>query len=282
MLIAKFWQKSAPVKVFRDQEEVETFCWGWSDIGNNEAKSMAEQRAHSLKGKQVHHAKMYDYGEAPLREFVVKQENFNNELGDYLITVNSYGSVVLNASNIMFVDVDLAEENSGGFFKNLFGKSKPNPRAEAEKQQIDWLNGFLVVNPSLGFRIYRTHSGLRYLETSQAHDPTSDQTKQILTKLNSDPKYRILTNKQKCFRARLTPKPWRIDLSKPPVQFPFDTKEAQDKYTKWQQKYETTIVNYGTCLLLGQIGAKTVPNEIAKIIEIHDTATKVTSGLPLA
>jgi hypothetical protein len=43
-------------------------------------------------------------------------------------------------------------------------------------------------------------------------DPTSAITLAALRELGSDPKYVQLAKAQECFRARLTPKPWRCGV----------------------------------------------------------------------
>jgi len=40
---------------------------------------------------------------------------------------------------------------------------------------------------------------------------------QVFDTLGADPPYRRLCRTQKCFLARLTPKPWRCGVAKPPV-----------------------------------------------------------------
>jgi hypothetical protein len=52
---------------------------------------------------------------------------------------------------------------------------------------------------------------------------------------------------QESFRARLTPKPWRLDVGQPPVKFPFETPDAEGRYRDWERTYESKAAGYATC-----------------------------------
>jgi len=130
-----------------------------------------------------------------------------------VITINSYDAKVLNANNLMIVDVDF--DNHIFPFMDIETPTKHNKQAIEQiiktrtKQCLSVLKAFVKANSQYCFWAYRTKAGLRYIEVNQKHDPTSQRTKQILTQLYCDPDYIKLCHKQDCFRARLTPKPWR-------------------------------------------------------------------------
>jgi len=52
--------------------------------------------------------------------------------------------------------------------------------------------------------------------------------------LKSDPLYIRLTQKQKCFRARLTSKPWRCNASTPPGNHPREDERQQAAFRRWE------------------------------------------------
>jgi hypothetical protein len=61
------------------------------------------------------------------------------------------------------------------------------------------------------YRVYRTHSGCRVICTSTTI-PWQEMgwlAERFMRFLRGDPKYIELCQVQKCYRARLTPKPWR-------------------------------------------------------------------------
>ena len=67
-------------------------------------------------------------------------------------------------------------------------------------------------NPDWGWRIYRTRAGLRLLATHALFDPEAAASDGVFDALGADPLYRQLCKTQKCYRARLTPKPWRCGI----------------------------------------------------------------------
>lgn len=69
------------------------------------------------------------------------------------------------------------------------------------------------------YRVYRTHSGCRIICTSMTFD-RKDTIKdflgdRLLRFLQADPKYAALCQQQRSYRARLTPKPWRVSSEEP-------------------------------------------------------------------
>lgn len=87
--------------------------------------------------------------------------------------------------------------------------SRRKPGLMTRRQADNALSSFIEMNPEFGFRVYATHSGLRYLCTSHLFDPASRVVQKILTMLGSHIAYRFMCEDQGNFRARLTPKPWR-------------------------------------------------------------------------
>jgi hypothetical protein len=105
---------------------------------------------------------------------------------------------------------------------------------------------------------------------------------EVFEALGADPLYRRLCSHQKCFRARLTPKPWRCDVPNPPTRWPFDDDHAAARFKKWEQEYLGAANGYATCHLVAQIGAIALTPEIAELITVHDDVSRCGSGLPLA
>jgi hypothetical protein len=204
-----------------------------------------------------------------------------------VITRNSYGSQVLNTARVMFVDIDLPEprEPRVGFFQALFGKRRPAPpqaSPELENEALMRVETWTASNYQWGWRVYRTRSGLRLLATQGTVSADAPTTDQIFEALGADPLYRKLCKSQKCFRARLTPKPWRCeeDPGKPP-RWPWTPKEEK-RFHKWEAEYNETSAERATCEFVRQIGSATVHPEVQSIIQLHDEATKVGLNLPLA
>jgi len=84
--------------------------WGWSHESHIEAERQAHQRLTQLLDRLrqgLGFPSAYGYGERALREEILEELRDRSGTVDALLTRNSYGSVVLNAAQVMFVDVDV-------------------------------------------------------------------------------------------------------------------------------------------------------------------------------
>jgi hypothetical protein len=100
--------------------------------------------------------------------------------------------------------------------------------------------------------------------------------------LQSDWLYRRLTKKQECFRARLTPKPWRCACPRPPNRYPWENDAAEQRYRQWEQQYREKASAYAVCRLLNVFGSASSVGESLEITEIHDAYTGSDSDKLLA
>jgi len=87
---------------------------------------------------------------------------------------------------------------------------------------------------------------------------------------------------QKCFRARLTPKYWRCDGSRPPTRWPFENEKAEHRFNQWQAKYDRLAASFATCQFVRNIGNADVHPEARLILDMHDASTRAESKLALA
>jgi hypothetical protein len=177
--------------------------------------------------------------------------------------------------------VDQFRPASGG------GTPPPAPTAPAASfdpthAAIDRLRHFVATRPGWRVRVYRTYAGLRYLVTHAPFSPTAAETQQVLAAVGADPQYIRLCQVQKSFRARLTPKPWRIGMENPPETFPFADAGAERRIREWEARYERASATRATCRFIEEIGDGAEHPEIAPIRARHDEMTRATSGLPLA
>ena len=114
------------------------------------------------------------------------------------------------------------------------------------------------------------------------YEPKSAETNRLLTELGSDPLYRTLTVKQECFRARLTPKPWRCDSRNPPNRYPWKDAQAERAYRDWERQYSRAAQAYTVCKLVETCGGATGSGEIAMVLELHDRLACDGCGTELA
>jgi hypothetical protein len=259
-------------------------AWRWSDASQDEAAGLARDAAVRIEaafrasGGQL---ERYGYADRPLREPVIS--TINDAAGNVLAAVsrNSYGCDVLNAAQAMFVDVDLPEESkaAGGLLGSLFGR-KPQPNSAVDAA-IAKASAWAQQQPGWNWRIYRTYGGLRLLATHALFEPSEAECGPAFEAVGADPLYRKLCQTQRSFRARLTPKPWRVRISAPPARWPFQNAAAQQAFDAWNGRYGAASADKATCRLLSD-GGGSVIDSLQPIIELHDKVTRATSGLPLA
>jgi len=182
----------------------------------------------------------------------------------------------------MFLDVDFPVLSAGAeirnFFGGLLGKKGTSPEAEARSK----VEQFQAAHRELGLRLYRTSAGLRVLVVSALFDPVADSTRKLMESVGTDPLYVRLCRAQECFRARLTPKPWRCGHAQNRVGWPRETDEQQRRFEKWQSEYLARQSNYATCRFLGTMGPEAVHPEIEALVELHDRLTRCQDELELA
>ena len=195
-------------------------CWRWSANSLAEAQSLAEQAARQLADRfragDFPERHGY-YPDRPMREPVLRE--FKNGTGELaaVITRNSYGCQVLNTKRAMFVDIDLPEPKPDGLLKRLFGGPKIPSPDPAQTKAIAKADAWATAHPGWGWRIYRTRAGLRLLATHDIFEADGPIAQAVFESLGADPLYRKLCQAQKCFRARLTPKPWRCGVNAKPA-----------------------------------------------------------------
>jgi hypothetical protein len=223
-------------------------CWRWSDISEDDARQKATQRAGELaklfaSGSRLDH---YSYGDRPAREEIVQTLD-----DSAAITRNAYGALVLNAARAMFIDVDFGDDGREG-------------------SAIQRVQQWTAAHPELAIRVYRTHAGLRLLVTNHTFDPKSPEALRLLEEVGSDKLYIQLCKAQASFRARLTPKPWRIGMRPPRVRFPYESSEAESELRRWVSEYDGASRQVSVCKLLEATGPATVLDEIRPLLAYHD------------
>jgi hypothetical protein len=201
----------------------------------------------------------------------------------HAITRNSYGCQVLNSAHALFVDVDLPDGSpkTGGVFGSLFGRHAA-PAETPEQSAIAKAGHWSSNQPGWNWRVYRTKAGLRLLATHALFDPADPICESVFDAVDADPLYRKLCQTQKCFRARLTPKPWRCDVPNPPTRWPFADLLAERKFTDWDARYQSASRGKATCQLVDP-GKGPVHSDLQPLIQLHDEMTHAnTPGLMLA
>jgi hypothetical protein len=281
MNIPRYWARaSAEVPQGKGKPLALSAC-GWSLEGQMAAEAHARERLAAVVARVQAGEPLpqgYGYGDRPVREEIVQEVGSRSGDGPAVITRNSYGALVLNATKALFLDVDIPARTFGERIRRLFGSAEPSPEERVKARLKDVLQQ--VSHAS--FRLYRTAAGFRVLATDPEF-PLGDQT---VAGLLADPivdrAYARLCEVQKSYRARLTPKPWRCGCKRPPHRFPFASDSDRRAFDLWVKAYERAAATRATCALLEEIGSGRLHRDVAPLLAIHDDVAKVSSGLPLA
>lgn len=131
-------------------------------------------------------------------------------------------------------------------------------------------------------RVYRTFAGWRVIAMHDVFDPTSDTVIAALEAMGSDPQYVQLTKVQRCFRARLSPKPWRCGVTRPDRAFPREDPTREAAHQRWLRTYTAACEPYATCRFVTVLGRGRACADAERLVLVHDEATRADRSLPLA
>lgn len=267
MRIFRFWTK-VPGAVDRKGERIAFEALGGSNRSIEDAARDGAERLHLIENRILRRPQPEGY-EADILEEPLQRLDESN-----IVTRNRYGAEVLNSRDHCFADLDFLP---GGCLAILFGRHR------TREQQIADRVAFLekcMADPRLqgrSIRLYETHKGLRALISGLGFAPNSEETTQFLRFLRSDWLYAILCQKQGCFRARLTPKPYRMKAKTLRVKFP-RTPEEDTETAAWVEEYNRRSEKFATCRYLKTIG----PEFSDEIVRFHDARTGAFSDRKLA
>lgn len=181
-----------------------------------------------------------------------------------VITRNRYGALVVNSTDTCFADVDTAPASLWEMVKGLFGAGTP-----PERRLLNVMRQIHAEQPKLSMRLYRTAKGWRVLLSGEGIELDSSLVDTLFHRLHVDPLYRNLCRKQACWRARLTPKPWRLHLPRCPQAE--CSEDAASVQAEWVREYEDACEGRAVCRLVESFG----PRLQGGIPELHDELTGV-------
>ncbi len=266
MKIFKYWT-SERQKVMISGEEKEITCYGGSNVSLEDAAVKAKEKMEKLKRKIGGDRSVFKDYEVEIREEILQI------LDDHaIITRNRYGAKVLNAEALMFLDIDKPRASLEGLFK----KSD----LQQDKLKIFELVRKTAAGPKykdLGFRIYETFQGARVIVLGREFSTKDRSIYDMLGEFNCDPLYTSICRKQGCFRARLTPKPYRMNMKAYKVKYPRDGEDPE--FQNWLSAYEQESRNFSVCKFVEQIGAS---QSVTDVVRLHDEVTGVNTNRQLA
>ncbi|HGM5043764.1 TPA: hypothetical protein ACKPZV_000962 [Stenotrophomonas maltophilia] len=255
----------------------------------------------------------------PIREQIVQRD------GDVIITRNSYGALCLNSPDVLFADIDHAQPPAGCVIPAIVAAAVLLAGAIIGTVLWHWLVGLvlgvaavLLVNaallmrrkqrlaaaggaeglalkrvdvfseqhPDWHLRAYRTPAGLRVLAMHATFSPEDEQLQAFFKALGTDTLYARMCRLQHCFRARLTPKPWRVGLKyriRPPVAAWSAEQANNPDRLAWIAEYEKKSAGFAACAYLRSFGdTSRVHAKAEHVRELHDRLSHAQDRLPLA
>lgn len=321
MIVPEFWA-DAKRTCEANGRKLTLKRFGWSDVDMESAQHHAEARlAEAIKNfelgakPQKSEPKIAYNGAdgVPIREEIISRH------GDTIVTRNGYGALCLNTPNVLFGDIDFVHEASlktslitfGLLFivsvglvfgigfskftflilfatpllsKILFGLFKKNSDAQ-QTQAITDIKKFLSKHPDWYLRIYKTPMGLRVLVMHKTFNAQDEDVREFFHALNVDPIYQRMCLNQNCFRARVSPKPWRIGIEKHmrprPGVWPINPDKLHLRKA-WVSEYELKAVGFSSCHFIEELGSQNIDPTAFAVKNIHDDLCKVNSDLPIA
>ena len=303
MYIAPYWHRHRMNEAGEPDSDGMMTAFGWSFTSEAEARDHALQRAQnirmrlSLRDELVEIDEDFERWRAATPKAVRDQVDW---IGDFpceyyggarpvrepieethgdaaqpwaLITRNRYGALVINTAKAMFVDIDLPAppRDRRSIWQRLVLRMPP-PKPVDPGPILARARQVVEQTPGMGMRLYRTAAGFRGLVTHRTYVPDSDEAMAQLKALGTDPLFVRLCKAQRCFRARITPKPWRIAMSAPPDNwFPYQTKPIrQQHWQQWLAEYQQRSVDTAVCEPLEHLGVPGVHPDVAPVLALHD------------
>lgn len=254
----------------------------------------------------------------PIREEIVVRD------GRAVVTRNSYGARCLNVPDVLFADVDFTPRSTwkaglvvlavlalasigAGLAQGswLFGglllsvslvafspiaafllRVHQSLRGGPEAMALQRIESFLAVNRGWNLRTYRTPAGLRVVATHRTLDPAEPEVQRFFEAVGADPVYARMCLNQRCFRARLTAKPWRIGveghLRPRPGVWPVDPARLPQRRA-WIDAYEAKAAAFAACRYVATVGSGVTDPAVAPVIALHDELSRANvQGLPIA
>lgn len=211
-----------------------------SNISKDDARDKAEERCRVIERRIKSRSSKEEY-KVPIKEYVEDVIDESN-----IITVCRYGAKILNTTQYTILDLD---DYPFDFF-DIFKSVRKLPKKE--RIVFKFLER-LKKMPELGsdFRIYETTKGIRVIGKKYV-DPSGKKFPSLMRKLHVDWLYIVLSKKQNCYRARISPKPYRMKFKTIKVRSPLDCES--EEYVNWSKEYVEVSQRYSVVRHIKSIG----------------------------
>lgn len=239
-----------------------------SNVSKADAQEEAERRLIWLRRKVLGEGQPLETYEAEIREQVL--ETLSDRA---VVTRNRYGARVLNYEVLPIFDVDTPPSA----WWQVFARRTDSWRLAQMQKTLATLAEKHHQQDGLGFRLYATAKGFRVVVVGKEMEPHHAMARKLAHSLNTDPLYWRLCLKQGCYRARLTPKPFRIKV--PTIKVPFPpTPESIATVDAWETSILDRAQTFSVCRFLGHFGQ----DATSPLVKQHDESTGAHSRRPLA
>ena len=324
MIVPKYWAEGRiQQKIAGKQVTVRRFGWSdvsQADAQANANVRASEAIARIARGeKSVARRDLkraYNGSEGvPIREEIVERH------GETVITRNGYGALCLNSPNVLFADIDFNWGPGGrlvwsvialllvaaigigwwlhpglGFCAGFFALASAyfiawwlsdlgiRLTGGPERFARSRISRFLTRHPDWQLRVYRTPAGLRLLAMHRTFNPREDAVAEFFKAMGTDPIYAQMCIRQNCFRARVSPKPWRIGIPnhmKPVGVWPVDPDRLPERH-HWIDAYERKAKSFASCRFLKSVGCTVVHPAAADVQRLHDELCQANRDLEIA
>ncbi|MCK6230527.1 hypothetical protein [Stenotrophomonas indicatrix] len=325
MIVPAYWAEARLQDRYKGRPlVVRRFGWSDDDQDAAQAHADARAREALdaiLSGQAVpRRERRTNYGVEgiPIREQIVQRSD------DVIVTRNSYGALCLNTPDVLFADIDHVSTPSGcalpllgalgllaagaliggalGNFNvglaaggiamvvvNQILSGRRNRRLArsggVEGIALQRVQAFVEHHPDWHLRAYRTPAGLRILAMHATFEPQDAQVHAFFKALGTDTLYARMCTLQHCFRARLTPKPWRLGIIahiRPPVAAWSAEQASNPDRLAWVAEYERESAGFAACAYVRSFGdERRVHAKAERVRDLHDRMSRALENLPL-
>lgn len=141
----------------------------------------------------------------------------------------------------------------------------------------------------MSFRLYATPNGFRVIATNRHYLPNDEMAERCFEALFVDKRYAHLCKIQRCFRSRVTAKPWRMAEKLgvlPTKQFWVDDRYSWQNQLiglrqAWLKEYHANARQYRACRFVASFGTQQDDGVMA-FVALHDRLCQCEHKLPMA
>jgi hypothetical protein len=325
MIVPQYWAEARLQGLKSNhQVTVRRFGWSDSSQSDAQAMADAraqESLRRLLLGEQLPRREPkvpYNGSQGvPIREEIISRH------GETVVTRNSYGAHCLNTPNVLFVDIDLVPPPkislpevaigllalllvllsllrhsiallvvlgalvlfTAWYLVPLVRRWRQTKLGGPEGIARARIGAFVKSHPDWHLRLYLTPAGLRVLAMHRPFDPTEKAVTECFQQLGADPIYVRMCLNQHCFRARVSPKPWRIGIEQhirpQPGVWPV-APERLPLRSKWVDRYEALASEFASCRFIEAVGSSTTHPTTLAVQQLHDDLCQAQTELPIA